>query len=119
MENEILLKEQGKIKRLTDKTFNLDPRIGEGFFSANYFLKTLSNQVYGIIEARQNGEYLKEKFNEDQDFVEDILLQQFIFWEDSDVDILQSHIKGIAPAVERQLRDRGLLFEGVIRHYES
>ena len=37
---EIVLKEQGKIKRLTNKTFRLDPRIGEGFFSANYFLKS-------------------------------------------------------------------------------
>lgn len=39
-ELEITLKEQGKIKRLTDKTFRLDPRIGEGYYSANYFLKS-------------------------------------------------------------------------------
>ncbi|MCQ2742611.1 MAG: nicotinate phosphoribosyltransferase [Bacilli bacterium] len=39
-EFEITLKEQGKIKRLTDKTFKLDPRIGEGYYSANYFLKS-------------------------------------------------------------------------------
>ena len=37
---EIVLKEQGKIKRLTNKTFKFDPRIGEGYFSANYFLKS-------------------------------------------------------------------------------
>lgn len=37
---EITLKEQGKISRITDKTFKLDPRIGEGFYSASYFLKS-------------------------------------------------------------------------------
>lgn len=37
---EIKLKEEGKIKRLTDKTFKLDPRIGSGYFSASYFLKS-------------------------------------------------------------------------------
>ncbi len=39
-ELEIKLKEEGKIKRLTDKTFKLDPRIGKGYYSANYFLKS-------------------------------------------------------------------------------
>jgi len=37
--NELELKMQGKIDRLTDKTFRLDPRIGEGYFTAKYFLK--------------------------------------------------------------------------------
>lgn len=37
---EIILKEQGKIRHLTNKTFKLDRRIGEGYFSANYFLKS-------------------------------------------------------------------------------
>ena len=37
---EIELKEAGKIKRLTNKTFNFDPRLKEGFYSANYFLKS-------------------------------------------------------------------------------
>ena len=37
--NELELKLQGKIDRLTDKTFKLDPRIGEGYFTAKYFLK--------------------------------------------------------------------------------
>jgi nicotinate phosphoribosyltransferase len=37
---EIELKLQGKIKRLTNKTFKFDERIGEGWFSAVYFLKT-------------------------------------------------------------------------------
>ncbi|MBR8463328.1 nicotinate phosphoribosyltransferase [Campylobacter sp. faydin G-24] len=36
---EILLKEQGLIKRLTDKTFNLDEKIAKGFYTAKYFLK--------------------------------------------------------------------------------
>ena len=39
-ELEIKLKEAGKIKRLTNKTFQFDPRIGEGYYSANYFLKS-------------------------------------------------------------------------------
>ena len=40
MELEIKLKEAGKISRLTNKTFKFDPRLGEGFFAANYFLKS-------------------------------------------------------------------------------
>lgn len=39
-ELEITLKEQGKISRLTNKTFNFDHKLGEGFYAANYFLKT-------------------------------------------------------------------------------
>lgn len=34
------LKEKGLIKRLTNKTFKFDPRLKDGFFTANYFLKT-------------------------------------------------------------------------------
>lgn len=37
---EIELKKLGKIKRLTNKTFNFDKRLKDGFFTANYFLKT-------------------------------------------------------------------------------
>lgn len=37
---EFTLKQQGKIKRLTNKTFKFDERVGEGWFSAVYFLKT-------------------------------------------------------------------------------
>ena len=37
---EIKLKEEGKISRLTNKTFQFPKCIGEGFYSANYFLKT-------------------------------------------------------------------------------
>ncbi len=37
---EFELKQQGKIKRLTNKTFKLDQRYKDGYFSAAYFLKT-------------------------------------------------------------------------------
>lgn len=39
-EKEFDLKRKGKLKRLTNKTFQFDQRIGEGWFSAVYFLKT-------------------------------------------------------------------------------
>lgn len=39
-ELEITLKEKGKIKRLTSKTFKFPKEIATGFYSANYFLKT-------------------------------------------------------------------------------
>ena len=42
-ELEIKLKEAGKISRLTNKTFKFDLRLKEGFFAANYFLK--SNKI--------------------------------------------------------------------------
>ena len=37
---EVELKKQGKISRLTNKTFQFDKKLGEGFYSANYFLKS-------------------------------------------------------------------------------
>ncbi|HPS19100.1 MAG TPA: nicotinate phosphoribosyltransferase, partial [Bacilli bacterium] len=37
---EIELKETGKISRLTNRTFQFNPRLGEGFYSANYFIKS-------------------------------------------------------------------------------
>ncbi|GGH88126.1 nicotinate phosphoribosyltransferase [Pullulanibacillus pueri] len=40
MMKEIDLKLQGKIKRLTNNTFKFDERVGEGWFSAVYFLKS-------------------------------------------------------------------------------
>lgn len=40
MELEVTLKEQGKISRLTNRTFEFDPKLGEGFYAANYFLKS-------------------------------------------------------------------------------
>ena len=39
-ELEITLKEKGIISRLTNKTFQFDKKLGEGFYAANYFLKT-------------------------------------------------------------------------------
>lgn len=53
---EIKLKEQGKISRLTNKTFNFDKRLKDGFFSANYFLKThqiVSQNLKGHIVTMQ------------------------------------------------------------------
>lgn len=38
--NEVQLKKAGKIKRLTNETFKFDPKLKNGFYSANYFLKT-------------------------------------------------------------------------------
>ncbi len=40
---EVKLKEKGKISRLTNKTFKFDKKLGKGFYSANYFLK--SNKI--------------------------------------------------------------------------
>lgn len=37
---EIELKKAGKISRLTNKTFQFDEKLKEGFYSANYFLKS-------------------------------------------------------------------------------
>lgn len=37
---EIELKKQGKISRLTNKTFQFPKELGTGFYAANYFLKT-------------------------------------------------------------------------------
>lgn len=37
---ELELKQQGKIKRLTNQTFKFDERVKDGWFSAVYFLKT-------------------------------------------------------------------------------
>ncbi len=40
MSNEVSLKKQGKISRLTNKTFKFPKEIGEHLFSANYFIKS-------------------------------------------------------------------------------
>ncbi len=40
IEHEINLKEKGLIKRLTNKTFQFDKRFKDGFYTANYFLKS-------------------------------------------------------------------------------
>lgn len=39
-ELEIRLKEKGQLARLTNKTFHFDTRIAEGYYTANYFLKS-------------------------------------------------------------------------------
>ncbi len=41
--NEVELKKQGKISRLTNKTFQFEKELGTGFYAANYFLK--SNRI--------------------------------------------------------------------------
>lgn len=55
-ELEIKLKEAGKLSRLTNKTFRFDPKIGEGYYSANYFLKSreivLKNAPGHIVEEQ-------------------------------------------------------------------
>ena len=61
-ELEIKLKEAGKISRLTDKTFHLDERIGEGFWSANYFLKTRK-----IVAEQAPGHIVEEQFFQRRD----------------------------------------------------
>lgn len=38
--NEVELKKAGKISRLTNRTFQFEKELGEGFYSANYFLKS-------------------------------------------------------------------------------
>ena len=37
---EVSLKEQGKISRLTNKTFQFPKEIGDSFYTANYFIKS-------------------------------------------------------------------------------
>lgn len=59
---EIALKEAGKISRLTNKTFQFDPRIAEGYFSANYFLKSRE-----IAEKHLAGHIVKEQWFQRRD----------------------------------------------------
>lgn len=88
---------------------------GNATKKAQWFLKLLSKVVYGAMESRQEGKYLVEKFNEKgTTYIKNILIAQFMYWEDSDVDILQAYTKGIAPSVEKDLRNDGFLFEGRI-----
>lgn len=63
-ELEIKLKEAGKIARLTDRTFHLDQRIGEGYFSANYFLKSRE-----IVEKHLPGHIVLEQWFQRKDDV--------------------------------------------------
>ncbi|KEI35486.1 nicotinate phosphoribosyltransferase [Francisella sp. W12-1067] len=53
---EFILKQNGKISRLTNKTFNFDEQIQTGFYSAKYFLKTqqiLEQQPFSAIVLLQ------------------------------------------------------------------
>lgn len=61
MEKEISLKLDGKIDRLTNKTFKFDERIKEGWFSAVYFLKTKEIAQ----KKRQNNEVIMQFFQKD------------------------------------------------------
>jgi len=54
---EIKEKEAGKIKRLTNKTFQFDKRFADGFYTANYFLKTRK-----IVEENLAGNIVMEQF---------------------------------------------------------
>ncbi|MFC0187841.1 nicotinate phosphoribosyltransferase [Fictibacillus aquaticus] len=61
---EIELKLQGKISRLTNKTFKFDERAGEGWFSAVYFLKTCE-----IVEAYKPDNVVTMQFFQKNDAV--------------------------------------------------
>ena len=56
-ELEIHRKERGEIERLTNRTFQFDKRIGEGFYSANYFLKSRT-----IVRKTAPGHIVEEQF---------------------------------------------------------
>ncbi|PXW88174.1 nicotinate phosphoribosyltransferase [Streptohalobacillus salinus] len=61
MEKEIGLKLNGKIERLTNKTFKFDERIETGWFSAVYFLKTKEIAK----QKRPNNEVVMQFFQKD------------------------------------------------------
>lgn len=61
MEKEISLKLNGKIDRLTNKTFKFDERIKDGWFSAVYFLKTKEIAQ----KKRPNNEVIMQFFQKD------------------------------------------------------
>jgi len=53
---EVDLKKQGKLSRLTNRTFQFDAKLGEGFYTANYFLKTraiIENQLPNQVVTMQ------------------------------------------------------------------
>jgi hypothetical protein len=77
-------------------------------------LTNISNAVYGLIEKRLEKNYLVEQFNSDTKFVLDCLLLQFEFWEYTEQNIFAPFAQNVAPFVQEMLRNKGLLFEGVI-----
>lgn len=58
---EIELKMQGKIKRLTNQTFKFDERVGEGWFSAVYFLKTKEIAQNQLPDNRVTMQFFQKK----------------------------------------------------------
>lgn len=55
------LKRQGKIARLTNKTFKFDQRVGEGWFSAVYFLKTAQIAAKHLPKNRVTMQFFQKK----------------------------------------------------------
>lgn len=97
--NEVQLKEQGKIKRLTNATFKFDPRIADGFFSANYFLRT--RQI--VVENLPNNIVMMQFFQREDDVmlcgIDEVIalihtfghnVENLDIWALNDGDIIQS-----------------------------
>lgn len=63
-ELEIRRKERGEISRLTNETFHFDPRIAEGYYSANYFIKSRK-----IVLENAPGHIVEEQFFQRKDDV--------------------------------------------------
>lgn len=55
------LKRQGKIERLTNKTFKFDQRVSEGWFSAVYFLKTAKIASEHLPKHRVTMQFFQKK----------------------------------------------------------
>lgn len=62
--NEVEAKEKGLISRLTNETFRFPEKIREGYYSANYFLKTEK-----IIQTHLPGQIVTEQFFQREDDV--------------------------------------------------
>jgi nicotinate phosphoribosyltransferase len=63
-ELEIRLKEAGKLDRLTNKTFRFDSKIAQGYYSANYFLKSRE-----IVLKKAPGHIVEEQWFQRRDNV--------------------------------------------------
>ncbi|MGY0398351.1 MAG: nicotinate phosphoribosyltransferase [Ostreibacterium sp.] len=61
MSKEQELKHQGKIKRLTNKTFKFDQRVGDGWFSAVYFLKTTEIARYHLPNKKVTMQFFQKQ----------------------------------------------------------
>ena len=60
---EVEMKEKGLIKRLTNKTFNFDPKIKDGFYSANYFLKSRKIVLENVPNHKVTMQWFQRKDN--------------------------------------------------------